>query len=80
MSVPEFLDEFLDTKETADFLRCHFVTVKEWRCQGKGPPYHKIARKVLYRRSDLEAWLKTCCYGWNSKTGKIVPVDTLEKA
>lgn len=27
------------------------------RCRKEGPKYFKIGKKVLYRRSDLEAWL-----------------------
>lgn len=27
------------------------------RCRKEGPKYYKLNKKVLYRRSDLEAWL-----------------------
>jgi hypothetical protein len=31
-------------------------TLANWRCQGRGPLYLKLGRKVLYRLSDLETW------------------------
>ena len=27
------------------------------RCRKEGPKYYKLNKKVLYKRSDLEAWL-----------------------
>ena len=32
-------------------------TLDHWRMQGKGPPYFKVGRRVLYRRADVERWL-----------------------
>jgi len=29
----------------------------QWRHKGAGPAYYKIGRKVVYRGSDLNAWL-----------------------
>lgn len=29
----------------------------QWRHKGVGPAYYKIGRKVIYRGSDLNAWL-----------------------
>ena len=29
----------------------------QWRHKGVGPAYYKIGRKVVYRGSDLNAWL-----------------------
>jgi hypothetical protein len=47
---------FLTTVETADFLRVNSVSLARWRMEGRGPPYKKFGRKVLYSRSDLIAW------------------------
>jgi hypothetical protein len=27
------------------------------RTKREGPPYRKVGRKILYKRTDLEAWL-----------------------
>jgi hypothetical protein len=31
-------------------------TLRNWRVQGKGPPYLKLGRKVSYPLADLLAW------------------------
>ena len=30
----------------------------QWRYQCKGPPYYKLGRKILYRRSAVLDWLE----------------------
>ena len=32
-------------------------TLATWRWQGQGPPYIKFGHRILYRGSDLNAWL-----------------------
>ena len=34
-------------------------TLEAWRVYGRGPRYLKIGDRVVYRRRDLDAWLKT---------------------
>lgn len=50
--------EFLKTKEAAAFYRRSPAFLEKKRCEGGGPRYIKCGRSILYRRSDLEAWLK----------------------
>lgn len=33
------------------------ATLEKWRCTGQGPRFIRVGRKVLYRRTDIEAWL-----------------------
>jgi hypothetical protein len=47
---------FLTALEAADFLRISPVTLGRWRIEGKGPPFRKFGRRVLYATSDLIAW------------------------
>ena len=35
-------------------------TMAKLRLAGSGPVYCKLGRRVVYRREDLEAWLKAC--------------------
>jgi len=49
--------EFLTTNEVATLTRTAPQTWRRYRCQGKGPRYTRIGTKVLYRSSDLQAWL-----------------------
>ncbi|MFC7962700.1 helix-turn-helix domain-containing protein [Rhodococcoides kroppenstedtii] len=44
--------------EAAAFLRATPSNLAQMRFQGKGPRFVKHGRKVLYRWSDLEAYLE----------------------
>lgn len=50
------LDEYLTTAEAAALLRCNEWTLRHYRQDGTGPPSVKLGAKVLYRRSDIDAW------------------------
>ncbi len=51
--------EFLNTKEAAEALGLSPITLRKWRCLGKGPGYLRLnPRLIRYRRADLEAWLE----------------------
>ena len=52
-------DPFLTTEEVAEILRATPATVANWRWLGTGPPYHKKKGRVLYRQSELEAWIES---------------------
>lgn len=50
--------EILDAVEAAAYLRSSTSTLAKLRCYGGGPQFiRQSARKVLYRRADLEVWL-----------------------
>ena len=51
-------DRLLTTKEAAEFLGLHPVTLAAWRVARRGPRYVKLsARAVRYRLRDLELYL-----------------------
>lgn len=50
-------DLLLAEEEAASELRRHTRTMKRWRDLGEGPPYVRIGRQVLYRRSAIRNWL-----------------------
>jgi excisionase family DNA binding protein len=52
--------ELLTSAEVAELLRVKAPTVRAWRCRGEGPKYTRVSngKRVLYRRSDVEAWWK----------------------
>ena len=33
-------------------------TLRNWRCEGKGIPYYKINRKVVYRLDDVISFME----------------------
>jgi excisionase family DNA binding protein len=48
------------TPEAAKYAGCSHRTLEKLRQTGGGPVYLKIGRSVLYRQSDLDAWLEQC--------------------
>jgi excisionase family DNA binding protein len=51
--------EFLTVADVAAMTRLSVGTLRYWRhCGSGGPPSVKLGRRVLYRRTDVEAWLK----------------------
>lgn len=51
--------EFLTVKEASGFLNVSKSFLDKLRCHGGGPIFTRLgARKVLYRRADLEAWAR----------------------
>jgi helix-turn-helix protein len=49
---------FLTVAEAAIFLRISAVTLGRWRIEGRGPPFRKFGRRVMYAYEDLLAWAK----------------------
>lgn len=50
--------ELLNTKETAQLLRCSVRTLEAWRNQGKGPRALLIGYRWFYRRLDVENFIQ----------------------
>lgn len=48
---------YLTTEEVADLLRTSPESVRYWRHVGKGPRSFKVAKRVLYAREDVEAFI-----------------------
>ena len=34
-----------------------FLTLEKWRCEGKGPVFHKLDGRVFYLKSEVEDWI-----------------------
>lgn len=49
-------DKFLDTSQAAHYLGYSTSSLETWRCEGVGPKYYKMHRRVRYKQSDLDAW------------------------
>ena len=50
--------DLLTTEEAARYPRLSPRTLERYRVTGEGPRFLKIGRRVLYRQSDLDEWLK----------------------
>lgn len=55
----KLLADFLSQGEAAAELNICERTLDRWRRLGEGPPITKLGRRTLYRRSSLQAWLRT---------------------
>lgn len=51
------LADYMDTAQLAAELDVTPLTIIRWRLQKQGPPVTHIGRRVLYRRSAVQAWL-----------------------
>jgi predicted DNA-binding transcriptional regulator AlpA len=54
---PRLLDDYWTVDQLAEELDIAPITVKRWAALKQGPPATKIGRRVLYRRSSVQAWL-----------------------
>lgn len=50
-------DRWMDTAEAGDYSKHAVSTLEKYRTYGGGPRFAKVGRKVLYRQSDVDAWL-----------------------
>jgi DNA-binding transcriptional MerR regulator len=48
---------FYRESEAAKELGLSPNTLRIWRKRGKGPPYYKVGKKVIYTSGDLAKWL-----------------------
>jgi excisionase family DNA binding protein len=60
----------LTTKAAAAYVGLAVQTLAEMRVSGESPPFHKIGRRVLYDRADLDAWLAQRKRRSTSDTGR----------
>ncbi|MEB3367376.1 helix-turn-helix transcriptional regulator [Saccharopolyspora mangrovi] len=52
------MSDYLTTEELAALTRTSRKTVLRWRHIGFGPRGFRIGNRVLYARSEVDAWLK----------------------
>jgi excisionase family DNA binding protein len=56
--IPALTGEFLTDRELCSLLHVDDRTTLRWRTDGGGPPFVRVgARRILYRRADVDAWI-----------------------
>ena len=50
---------FLGTRAAAEYSGIPFNTLKQWRCQGKGPRFFKPCGRALYDVRDLDEFIQS---------------------
>ena len=53
------LPELLTVAELASYLGVPVSTIHFWRGRDQGPPAFKVGRRLMFRSSDVAAWLNT---------------------
>jgi len=48
--------ERLTPKQVAALLGVNIDTLQEWRKRRIGPPFTRMVTRIIYKRSDIEAW------------------------
>jgi excisionase family DNA binding protein len=65
---------FLTTVEAAAMLRVAKSTLERMRVQGTGPRFLKVGpgkrSRVLYRQTEIDAWLEKQSFGSTSEYGR----------
>lgn len=51
-------DHWLTLPEVADVLRVSPRTLYAWREEGGGPPGFRVGRRLLFKRGEVDAWVR----------------------
>lgn len=51
-------DQNFSTAEAAAYSRVPEGTLRYWRARDEGPASFRLGRRVIYRRSALDAWME----------------------
>jgi hypothetical protein len=49
--------KFINTKELSTLLDIPEGTLRQWRCSGVGPSWHKMRRSVRYDKAEVERFI-----------------------
>jgi hypothetical protein len=58
-SRPVNQSKFLGTRAAAEYTGIPFNTLKQWRCEGKGPKFYKPRGRALYDVRDLDEFIQS---------------------
>jgi predicted DNA-binding transcriptional regulator AlpA len=57
------MDKLLTIEEVSEMTRIPIATLRYYRATGQGPKSARLGRRVVYRRSDVEAWIEKAFEG-----------------
>jgi predicted DNA-binding transcriptional regulator AlpA len=61
------LDEWISRDDLAEQLELTTDTLARWATDGTGPARIKVGRRVFYRKSSVEKWLKALEMGGDGR-------------
>lgn len=54
---------WVDDRYLAAYTPISRVCWQRWRQVGEGPKYYRVSRRILYKLSEVTAWLESDCVG-----------------
>jgi predicted DNA-binding transcriptional regulator AlpA len=64
--------DYLDVDQVAEYLRLSASNLNKRRVAGTGPRYSKLGRRVIYLRTDLDAWILANVRGSTSEIRRAI--------
>lgn len=52
-------EKWISLEDAANHLGVKPITIRDWIKKDKGIPAHKIGKKWKFKRSELDAWVKS---------------------
>lgn len=52
-------EKWISLEEASDYLGVKIVTIREWIKKFSDIPAHKIGKQWKFKRSELDAWIKS---------------------
>ncbi len=52
-------DNWISLDVAAEYLGVKAITIREWIRKNNGIPAHKIGKQWKFKRSELDAWVKS---------------------
>ena len=52
-------DNWISLDDAAEYLGVKAITIREWIRKNNGIPAHKIGKQWKFKRSELDAWVKS---------------------
>lgn len=55
----EYMNKWIGIEEASDYLGVNKDTIRNWIKKENGIPANKIGRQWKFKRSELDAWIKS---------------------
>ena len=52
-------DNWISLDDAAEYLGVKAITIRDWIRKNNGIPAHKIGKQWKFKRSELDAWVKS---------------------
>ena len=58
-ALPDQEDILIPAARVPEYIGLKAQTLARWRCEGVGPVWLALGRRIYYRSSDLRSWIET---------------------